>query len=103
MTEKNPEKWVVWAQYADSMAKLCRYEEAIEAYNQAMPMRPKPRFIDCEQAIAHISEIRGNYRVAIEMSRQALQIVREDWAITEGETVEFWLREIDRLEKLLKN
>lgn len=103
MTEKNPEKWIVWAQYADSMAKLCRYEEAIEAYNQAMPMRPKPRFIDCEQAIAHISEIRGNYRVAIEMSRQALQIVREDWAITEGETVEFWLREIDRLEKLLKN
>lgn len=29
MTEHSPEKWVVWAEYADCMAKLCRYKEAI--------------------------------------------------------------------------
>ena len=63
-------------------------------------MRPKPRFYDCEQAVAHIYEIQGNYRAAIEMNRQALQITREDWA-TEGESVDFFHREIRRLEELM--
>lgn len=100
MTEHEPENWIVWAQYADCMAKLCRYEEAIQFYQKAMPMRPAPRFIDCEQAVAHIYEIQGNYRGAIEMNRQALQVTREDWT-TEGELVDFLHREIHRLEELL--
>lgn len=100
MTEHSPEKWIVWAEYADCMVKLCRYEEAILAYKKAMPMRPKPRFYDCEQAVAHIYEIQGNYRAAIEMNRQALQITREDW-VTEGELVDFFHREIHRLEELM--
>lgn len=100
MTEHEPENWLVWAQYADCMAKLCRYEEAIQFYQKAMPMRPVPRFIDCEQAVAHIYEIQGNYRGAVEMNRQALQITCEDWT-TEGELVDFLQREIHRLEELL--
>ena len=100
MTQHSPEKWIVWAEYGDCMAKLCRYEESILAYKKAMPMRPKPRFYDCEQAVAHIYEIQGNYRAAIEMNRQALQLTREDWA-TEGELVDFFYREIRRLEELL--
>ena len=101
MTEFDPENWIVWSMYADCMVKLCRYEEAILNYKKAMPMRPTPRFCDCEQAVAHIYEIQGNYRAAIEMNRQALQIVREDWT-TEGELVDFYCREISRLEDLRK-
>ncbi len=101
MTEHSPEKWIVWAEYADCMVKLCRYEEAILAYKKAMPMRPKPRFCDCEQAVSHIYEIMGNYPAAIEMNRQALQLIREDWT-TEGESVDFFCREIRRLEELMK-
>ncbi len=100
MTEHSPEKWVVWAEYGCCMAKLCRYEEAILAYKKAMPMRPKPRFTDCEQATAHIYEIQGNYRGAIEMHKQALQVTMEDWT-TEGELVDSIRREISRLEALL--
>ncbi len=100
MTEHEPENWIVWAQYADCMAKLCRYDEAIAYYEKAMPMRPQPRFIDCEQAVAHIYEIQGNYQAAIEMNRRALQITQEDWT-TEGELVDFIHREIHRLEALL--
>lgn len=96
MTEHYPEEWVVWATYADFMAKLCRYEEAIRYYKKAMPMRPKPRFTDCEEAVAHIYEIQGNYAAAIEMNRQRLQVVLEDWT-TEGETVDAIHREIRRL------
>lgn len=100
MTQHSPEKWIVWAEYADCMAKLCRYEEAILFYKKAMPMRPKPRFIDCEQAVAHIYEIQGNYRAAIEMRKQELRIVQEDWT-TEGEIVDGIYREIHRLEALM--
>ena len=100
MIARYPENWIVWAQYGDCMAKLCRYDEAVEFYQKAMPMRPKPRCIDCEQAVAHIYEIQGNYQAAIDMNRQALQITREDWT-TEGELVDFIHREIRRLEELL--
>ncbi len=100
MTEHSPENWIVWAQYADCMAKLCRYEDAIAYYQKAMPMRPKPRFTDCEEAVAHIYEIQGNYAAAIEMNRQLLQVIREDWT-TEGEAVDYRLREISRLEELI--
>ena len=100
MTQHSPQNWIVWAEYADCMVKLCRYEEAILAYKKAMPMRPKPRFCDCEQAVAHIYEIQGNYRAAIDMNRQALQLIREDW-VTEGEIVDYYGREISRLEEKL--
>lgn len=100
MTEHSPDNWIVWAQYGDCMASLCRYDEAIRYYRKAMPMRPIPRFYDCEQAVAHIYEIQGRYQDAIDMNRQALQLVREDWT-TEGETIDFFHREIRRLEELM--
>ena len=62
-------------------------------------MRPKPRFYDCEEAVAHIYEIQGQYQKAAGMYRQALQLVRENWT-AEGETVDFLLREICRVEAL---
>lgn len=98
MTEHSPEKWVVWAEYADCMAKLCRYDEAIKYYKKAMPMRPEPRYIDCEQAVAQICEIRGDISGAIEMYRQMLQVTKEDW-FSEGEGIDYIQREIARLEK----
>lgn len=100
MTKDYPDSWNVWAQYGDCMAQLCRYEEAILAYKKAVPLREKPRFIDCEEAAAHIYEIQGNYPAAIAMYRQALTVTREDWT-TEGETVDWLLREIHRLEERL--
>jgi len=50
--------------------------------------------------VAHIYEIQGNYSAAIEMNRQALQLTREDWA-AEGELLDYFYREIRRLEELL--
>lgn len=100
MTEHSPEKWIVWAEYANVMAKLCRYNEAIEYYKKAMNMRPKPRFIDCEDAVAQICMIRGDIEGALAMQRQRLQIIKEDWT-TEGEAVDQVQREIRKLEERL--
>ena len=100
MTEHSPENWVVWAEYADVMAKLCRYDEAVFYYQKAMPLRPRPRCIDCEEAIAHICLIRSDPEGALRMKQQSLQIILEDWT-TEGEAVHEIQREIRSLEARL--
>ena len=98
MRERDPENWLVWAAYADEMARLCRYDEALENYERAMPLRPKPRFVDCEESVAQIHEIRGERAGAARMHRRIVQILGEDWGVTEGEAVDAHLREIARLE-----
>lgn len=97
MTDENPDLWVAWACKGDSMAQLCRYDEAIACYRKAMTLQPQPRYTDSPEAIAQISEIRGDLRTAIEMRQECLRIIREEWNITEGELVDKELRELDRL------
>lgn len=92
-------KWQVWFEYGSIMAKLGRYEEVLEYFKKCQPMRPKPRFTDCEDAISQICMILGDIDGAIEAQKQMLQIMKEDWT-TEGESVDSILREIKRLEGL---
>lgn len=100
MTDHEPRRWVVWACMGDVLARLGRYDEAVECYRRSMPLRERPRFIDNEEAIGHICEIRGDYAGAIEMQEQILELLRSDWDTTEGEGVDMHLREIERLKKL---
>ena len=95
------QKWQVWFEYGSIMAKLGRYEEALDYFRKCQPMRPAPRFTDCEDAISQICMILGDIDGAIEAQRQMLQIMKEDWT-TEGESIDSILREIDRLERLQK-
>ena len=99
MMAHNPEKWQVWFEYGSIMAKLGRYDEAVEYFRRAAPMRRRPRFTDCEDAIAQICLIRGDIPGAIEANRQMLRVMKEDW-VSEGEGVDSILREIERLEKM---
>jgi len=101
MLDRYPEKWQVWFEYGSFMAKLGRYEEALDYFHRAASMRKRPRFTDCEDAIAQICLILGDIPGAIEANRRMLQVMKEDW-VTEGEGVDSILREIERLEKMLK-
>lgn len=101
MLERYSHKWQVWFEYGSTMAKMGRYEEALRYFKKCQPMRPKPRFTDCEDAISQICVILGDIDGALEAQRQMLQIMKEDWA-TEGESVDSILREIRRLEALKK-
>ena len=92
-------KWQVWFEYGSILAKLGRYEEALTYFKKCQPMRPNPRFTDCEDAISQISLILGDIDGAIEAQRQMLQIMEEDWT-TEGESVDSILRQIKRLESM---
>ncbi len=99
MTENWADNWMVWAEYASILAKLARYEEAEAIYRKCMPMRPNPRFTDCEDAVAQLCLLRGDIPGALEMRRQMLAVMREDWT-TEGELVDHILRQIQELEAM---
>ena len=100
MTAHSPEKFQVWHEMGSIHAKLGRYTEAVEYYKKSMPLRKKPRFTDCEDAISQIYEIQGNIPGAIEMQKAMRAVILEDWT-TEGEIVDSIDREIERLQKLL--
>ena len=99
MLEQYREKWQVVFEYGSILAKLGRYKEAAEYFRQAQPMRPVPRFTDCEDALSQICLIFGDIDGAIDAQKQMLQIMREDWT-TEGESIDHILREIRRLEAM---
>ena len=101
MTEHSPDNWMVWEEYGDVFARLCQYDRAVSYYKKAMLLRPRPRFVDCEDAVAHICLIRGDLEGALQMKKKSLRIIQEDWT-TEGEAVHQVQREIDRLEGLLR-
>ena len=94
-------RWVILASYADRMAKLCRYDEAVEYYKKAMPLRPEPPFTDCEICVAHICEIRGDIPGAVAMWEQALELIRKYYS-DEGEAGDSIRREIQRLKKKMQ-
>ncbi len=101
MEDRYPDDWIVLATLGDISAKLCNYEDAVRYYQAAMPLRIRPRYIDCEEAIAQICMIRGDLEGALQMQKKMLRITMEDWS-TEGKMVEEIQKNINALEKQIK-
>ena len=101
MLALEPENEFALFAYANEMAKQFSYEEAIEYYHREMPLRQKPRFVDTEEALAQIYEIRGDFAAAIAMHEQIISIMQSDWKEVEGEGLDIHRREIERLKKLM--
>jgi transcriptional regulator with XRE-family HTH domain len=97
MTELYPDEWRAWCSRGDCMAKLCRYSEAIEFYLKGYELQPSPKYTDSLIAISHIYEIQGNYKKAIEKLKEIILLLESDWKITEGKTVDFYEKEIEKL------
>lgn len=83
------------------MAKLCRYDEAIEYYTKGYELQPNPKYTDSLEAISHIYEIQGKYAKTIETLQEIISLLESDWRIKEGKTVDFYIKEIERLKMKL--
>lgn len=64
---------------------------------KAFDLQPSPKYTDASECIAHIYELQGKYKLAIKEYENYIQILNDEWDITEGELVDRGLREIDRL------
>lgn len=100
MVKKFPDDWMSWASKADFMAKCCDYDKAIVNYEKACAMQPSPKYTDSYEAIAHIYEINKDYSKAIDYYLKVIELLKNEWNITEGEIVNNYKREIERLKKM---
>ena len=99
MLEDYSGDWLAFASVADAMAYACRYDEAIRCYRRAQELQPSPKYTDAQITAAHIYEIQGKYAEAVESRREQLEILKNEWNITEGREVEHIHREMDRLRR----
>lgn len=101
MLKRYPDEWLVHCSIGDCLAYRGEYEAAIPYYEEGEKLQPSPKYTDSAQSRAHIYEIIGDYPHAIKSWERYIEILNQDWNITEGEQVEYPKREISRLKKLL--
>lgn len=94
--------WLAYANMADAMAYSCRYDEAITYYKKAYELQPSPKYMDAQITAAHIYEIQGKYQQAIVSLKEQLEVLKNEWNITEGREVERINSEINRLQIIAK-
>ncbi len=97
MIENFNDSWYTWAIVADFEADDCNYEKAISCYKKSFLLQPKPRYTDSLIAIAHIYEIEHKYEKALLMYQEIIELLKTDWNITFGATVNMYQQKIDEL------
>ena len=69
---------------AQYYAKKCDYDKAIALYERDFEIDPRrPRFQDALMAIADIFEIRGDYKKAAETYDRIVDLLKNEWRLTE--------------------
>lgn len=99
MVEKHPGEWMVWFARGDARAHRAEYQKALADYREAAARQEKPRFTDPYNSIAQVCELLGDTAGAIAAYEKVVEILRDDWDLTEGETVEGYLENIKQLKE----
>ena len=99
MTKTYADDWRAWFERADEYAKQGCDREAIEAYKRGDALQEKPRMTDIQESIAQCCERQKDWAGAIAAYEQIITILREDWALTEGETVAGYEQNIARVKR----
>lgn len=97
MVEKYPDEWMAWFVRGDAYAHRANYQKALADYREAAARQKKPRFSDVYDSIAQVCAVLGDSAGAIEAYEKVVEILRDDWDLTEGETVEGYLENIRQL------
>lgn len=100
MSKQFPQSWYTWSIIADFKADDCKYEEAILCYKKSLELQPSPKYTDALEAIAHIYEIQENYEKAITTYQEIIELLKNDWNLTFGATVNKYQQKIDNLNSI---
>ena len=88
LLEKHPDDFVCLFEAAQYYAEKSDYDKAVALYERAFEAQGRirsPRFQDELMAIRDIYEIRGDYRKAAETCERILDLLKNEWGITEGD------------------
>ena len=86
--ESEPANWIILAMVADTYAMNGLYEQAIKYNVDATSAMQSPKFTDMLESAAQMYILLEQKSKAVEMYKMILDILREDWNITEGVQVE---------------
>lgn len=100
MSKQFPQSWYTWSIIADFKADDCKYEEAILCYKKSFELQPSPKYTDALEAIAHIYEIQEKYEEAILTYQKIIELLKNDWNLTFGATVNKYKRKIANLNSI---
>lgn len=96
--DKYPDDSVYLFEAAQYYARKCDYEKAIALYEHSFALETRhPRFQDELMAIAEIYEIQGDYRKAAETYGRIIDLLENEWGMTEEAELEQAKREKARL------
>ncbi len=87
MLEGDPENWLVHCALGDAYARLSLYEKAIPYYQAALTLEAPPRYTDNALSLAQLYEIQQDFASAANYYDKAIDILKDDHQITEGDTV----------------
>lgn len=84
LVEAHPEDCACLFEAAQYYADKCDYERAIALYERSFERETRrPRFTDELMAIADIAEIRGDYREAAATYDRIIDLLENEWGLTE--------------------
>lgn len=102
MTADYADNWHAWSVRADEYARQARYADAIGAYKEAIARQTPPRFTDNEDSIAQCCLLLGDPAGAVAAYERVLAILRDDWGLTEGETVQGYEQNIRQAQEAMR-
>lgn len=97
-----PDKWAATDYLGEGYRLLGMYQEALDAFEKSFTMQTAPRYTDGLFARAQVHELIGDYAGAIEDRRRVIECLKTEYNVTDGESVDENLREIERLKALMK-
>ena len=99
--EDYPNRWQATDTLGEGYLALGMYGEALDAFEKCFTMQSAPRYTDGLFARAQVHEEIGDYEGAIEDRRRIIDCLKTEYNVTDGESVDENLREIERLKGLL--
>ena len=100
-----PNEWCALTALGEYAAMDGDYARAIDFIEKAIAAQnndeKRPRFTDCYMLLAQFCELNGDIKAAIAAHEGELEILRNDYGVTSGETRDSVIRKIERLKKKL--
>ena len=96
-----PNRWQATDALGEGYLALGMYKEALDAFEKSFTMQTAPRYTDGLFARAQVHEEIGDYAGAIEDRKRIIDCLKTEYNVTDGESVDENLREIERLKALI--
>ena len=96
-----PNVWQTYDCLGEGYRMLGMFEEALDAFEKGFTIQNAPRYTDGLLARAQVHELVGDFEGAIEDRTRIIDCLKTEYNVTDGESLDENLREIERLKGLI--